>query len=336
CAASAAEGSGCSGGAIGGAVSAGINPIIDANGNIPPAVLTAIETLVSGSVAGSLGFNVQGAVTAAQNETLNNWLNHVTVLPGQQSQAQQLQSAMAACDSGNSSACATVATLMQTSSANDQALATACKSPGSLACAYQESRAYLAGNNISVVNGVTAAPDAQQPAYTAPSQAAATLDNMLGSPLAGIFGGLMYAAGASPTDAYYASVIGQATEGIAAGAAGFTMPSAPTNGSSASTSRATNSEATSPVGVSGSPMTVPRGTNVPATINGVDYSAHAIDQMQGRGIPPSVVQNTIQNGAVYPTGAGTTGYYDPVNNVRVITNSTNGRVVTVIPGAPGK
>ncbi len=126
-------GTGCAGGAIGGAVSAGLNPIIDANGNIPPAVLTAMETLVSGSVAGSLGFNVQGAVTAAQNETLNNWLNHVTVLPGQQSQAQQLQSAMAACDSGNSSACTTVATLMQTSSANDQTLATACESPGSLA-----------------------------------------------------------------------------------------------------------------------------------------------------------------------------------------------------------
>ncbi|MGN4195268.1 DUF6862 domain-containing protein, partial [Burkholderia gladioli] len=237
-----------------GAVSAGLNPIIDANGNIPPAVLTAIETLVSGSVAGSLGFNVQGAVTAAQNETLNNWLNHVTVLPGQQSQAQQLQSAMAACDSGNSSACTTVATLMQTSSANDQTLATACESPGSLACAYQESRAYLADNNISVANGVTVATDAQQPAYTAPSQAAATLDNMLGSPLAGIFGGLMYAAGASPTDAYYASVIGQATEGIAAGAAGFTMPSAPTNGSSASTSRATNN---APLGLGSTGRAVP-------------------------------------------------------------------------------
>ncbi|MBU9319373.1 filamentous hemagglutinin N-terminal domain-containing protein [Burkholderia gladioli] len=254
CASSAAMGTGCAGGAIGGAVSAGLNPIIDANGNIPPAVLTAIETLVSGSVAGSLGFNVQGAVTAAQNETLNNWLNHVTVLPGQQSQAQQLLSAMAACDSGNSSACTTVATLMQTSSANDQTLATACKSPGSLACAYQESRAYLAGNNISVANGVTVATDAQQPAYTAPSQAAATLDNMLGSPLAGIFGGLMYAAGASPTDAYYASVIGQATEGIAAGAAGFTMPSAPTNGSSASTSRATNN---APLGLGSTGRAVP-------------------------------------------------------------------------------
>ncbi|WP_186032449.1 DUF637 domain-containing protein [Burkholderia gladioli] len=254
CASSAAMGTGCAGGAIGGAVSAGLNPIIDANGNIPPAVLTAIETLVSGSVAGSLGFNVQGAVTAAQNETLNNWLNHVTVLPGQQSQAQQLQSAMAACDSGNSSACTTVATLMQTSSANDQTLATACESPGSLACAYQESRAYLADNNISVANGVTVATDAQQPAYTAPSQAAATLDNMLGSPLAGIFGGLMYAAGASPTDAYYASVIGQATEGIAAGAAGFTMPSAPTNGSSASTSRATNN---APLGLGSTGRAVP-------------------------------------------------------------------------------
>lgn len=83
-------------------------------------------------------------------------------------------------------------------------------------------------------------------------------------------------------------------------------------------------------------MTVSRGTNVPTTINGVDYSAHAIDQMQGRGIPPSVVQNTIQYGAVYPTKAGTMGYYDSINNVRVITNSTSGRVVTVIPGAPGK
>lgn len=83
-------------------------------------------------------------------------------------------------------------------------------------------------------------------------------------------------------------------------------------------------------------MTVPRGTNVATTINGTDYSAHAIDRMQGRGIPPSVVQNTIENGVVYPTGAGTMGYYDLVNNVRVITNSNTGRVVTVIPGAPGK
>lgn len=96
------------------------------------------------------------------------------------------------------------------------------------------------------------------------------------------------------------------------------------------------SGATSPVGVSGSPMTVPRGTNAPTTINGIDYSGHAIDQMQGRGVPPSVVQNTIENGQPFPTRMGTAGYYDPVNNVRVITNSNTGRVVTVIPGAAGK
>jgi hypothetical protein len=76
CAASAAEGSGCAGGAIGGAVSAGLNPIINSSGNLSPAALAAVETLVSGSVAGALGLNVQGAVTAAQNETLNNFCEH--------------------------------------------------------------------------------------------------------------------------------------------------------------------------------------------------------------------------------------------------------------------
>jgi hypothetical protein len=98
---------------------------------------------------------------------------------------------------------------------------------------------------------------------------------------------------------------------------------------------ATKSPST-PTGMSGSPMDIPRGTNVPATINGVDYSAHAIDQMQGRGVPPSAVKNTIENGVVYPTREGTTGYHDPVNNMRVVTNSKTGLVVTVIPGAPGK
>jgi filamentous hemagglutinin len=76
CAASAARGTGCGGGAIGGAVSAGLNPIINSSGNLSPAALAAVETLVSGSVAGALGLNVQGAVTAAQNETLNNFCEH--------------------------------------------------------------------------------------------------------------------------------------------------------------------------------------------------------------------------------------------------------------------
>jgi hypothetical protein len=57
--------------------------------------------------------------------------------------------------------------------------------------------------------------------------------------------------------------------------------------------------------------------------------------MQARGIPPSVVENTIQHGQPYPGNTpGTTVYYDPVNNVRVVTNNTTGNVITVIPGAP--
>jgi filamentous hemagglutinin len=78
CASGAALGSGCAGGAIGGAASAALNPLVDSalGGNTPPAVLTAISMLAGGGLAGALGFNAQGAATAAENETLNNYLNH--------------------------------------------------------------------------------------------------------------------------------------------------------------------------------------------------------------------------------------------------------------------
>jgi RHS repeat-associated protein len=74
--------------------------------------------------------------------------------------------------------------------------------------------------------------------------------------------------------------------------------------------------------------------NFPETIDGVNYTGHALDQMQNRGIMPSVVQNALSTGEPYETGPGTNGYYDSVNNVRVITSNQTGSVVTVIPGAP--
>lgn len=92
--------------------------------------------------------------------------------------------------------------------------------------------------------------------------------------------------------------------------------------------------ASTPVGRSGNPLGSVQ-PNRPTTIEGRPFSGHAIDQMQGRGIPPSVVENTIQYGQPFPGNRpGTTGFYDPVNNVRVITNSTTGNVITVIPGPP--
>lgn len=80
CAASAAEGTGCAGGALGGAVSAAFSPdvvkAIDPTGApLDPgqqAALAAFATLAGGGLAGLAGVNVNGAMTAAQNEALNN------------------------------------------------------------------------------------------------------------------------------------------------------------------------------------------------------------------------------------------------------------------------
>lgn len=90
-----------------------------------------------------------------------------------------------------------------------------------------------------------------------------------------------------------------------------------------------------PTGRSGNPMNT-KGSNSPAVIGERAYSAHAVDRMQGRCVPPSAVENTIKTGNIYPTKPGTTGYYDATNNLRVIINTNTGDVVTVIPGAPTK
>jgi len=80
CALSSASGTGCVGGAIGGAASAIVAPdvikAIDPTGvdltTGQTALVTAISTLVGGGIASAAGQNVQGAVSAAQNEALNN------------------------------------------------------------------------------------------------------------------------------------------------------------------------------------------------------------------------------------------------------------------------
>ena len=56
--------------------------------------------------------------------------------------------------------------------------------------------------------------------------------------------------------------------------------------------------------------------------------------MRNRGLMPSVVENTIQTGvrSADPI-VGRLRYFDPVNNVTVITEGE--RVITIIPGRLG-
>ncbi|MGH9768139.1 MAG: RHS repeat-associated core domain-containing protein [Blastocatellia bacterium] len=93
-------------------------------------------------------------------------------------------------------------------------------------------------------------------------------------------------------------------------------------------SQQTPIQASTPVGRLGRPMTVAPGTNAPATIGGRRYTGHALDQMQGRGLTPSVVEDTIARGAKTPGRGGATIY--TTEQARVILNP-NGSVKTAMP-----
>ncbi|GIW97144.1 MAG: hypothetical protein KatS3mg111_0477 [Pirellulaceae bacterium] len=69
--------------------------------------------------------------------------------------------------------------------------------------------------------------------------------------------------------------------------------------------------------------------NRPGTVNGIDYSGHAFDQMRNRGVTPSVIENALRTGTRTPGNTpGTTVVTDAVNKVKVVINS-QGRVITV-------
>ena len=88
-------------------------------------------------------------------------------------------------------------------------------------------------------------------------------------------------------------------------------------------------DASTPTGQRGSPMDVPKGTNEPTTIGGRDYGGHALDQMQGRGVTPTPVEDTVQNGRQTPGNKpGRTVHTSPDGRLTVVTEG--GKVITVI------
>lgn len=81
----------------------------------------------------------------------------------------------------------------------------------------------------------------------------------------------------------------------------------------------------------GSPIEISPGTNVPGSIGGRAYSGHALDRMQGRGIPPSAVEDAISSGTSIAGRGGTTIHHSSTNGISVVVNR-GGRVVTVSHG----
>jgi hypothetical protein len=92
--------------------------------------------------------------------------------------------------------------------------------------------------------------------------------------------------------------------------------------------------AETPIGRRGQPIKVIPGTNKPADIGGRIYSGHGIDQMQGRGVTPTPVEDVIQNGQKSP-GNNPGEMVHEAGGVRVVTGA-DGQVITVVTIPRGK
>jgi len=68
-------------------------------------------------------------------------------------------------------------------------------------------------------------------------------------------------------------------------------------------------------------------------IYGREYSGHAIQRINERGLTPMVIEDIIKNGArSVNKNPGRLSFYDKVNKVTVITCENTGRVITIMPG----
>ncbi|OOF52595.1 VENN motif pre-toxin domain-containing protein [Rodentibacter trehalosifermentans] len=91
---------------------------------------------------------------------------------------------------------------------------------------------------------------------------------------------------------------------------------------------------TKPIGSRYNQMNQPKNPNYQpvrnesAYISGREYSGHALDRMQDRGIFPSVIENTIKVGNKITNELGVSIYKDRINGIKVITND-KGKVITV-------
>lgn len=90
-----------------------------------------------------------------------------------------------------------------------------------------------------------------------------------------------------------------------------------------------------PVGHKQREINVASGTNSRTLIFGREYSGHALDRMQERGLTPTMVEHVIEKGIQSPGNKpNRVSNYDPINKVTVVTEYS--KVITVIFGGSKK
>jgi RHS repeat-associated protein len=91
-----------------------------------------------------------------------------------------------------------------------------------------------------------------------------------------------------------------------------------------------------PVGRRGDEMKNLPSHNKPTTINGVEFTGHALDQMQARGvISPTAVLDVVQNGVKLPGNSPNEVVHVTLDGtLKVVTNTAGTKIISVIPQSP--
>ncbi|MGA4004712.1 DUF6862 domain-containing protein, partial [Ralstonia nicotianae] len=233
CAISSVQGTGCAGGAAGGFAGSVVAPLVGSGlysgasgeNRAIDAATVAIAGLAGGAIAQAIGGDATAGASTGQNAATNNWLEHRAPFKGAYSEQERRDRAAAACKD-DPKQCDVANDWDAKSKQRNADLQAACANLSSDTCRGAMAVAKAAGNNIVFAGGKVYAygPEESVARSLDPSPAAKTLDTMVGSPLAGIFGGIPYfKSNADPAAGYYFAQYGMALEGIGAGVLGLPM-----------------------------------------------------------------------------------------------------------------
>ncbi|WP_247547089.1 hemagglutinin (plasmid) [Ralstonia pseudosolanacearum] len=238
CAISSMQGNGCAGGAAGGLAGSVVAPVVgmglyagtSGTNSAIDAATVAIGAMAGGAIAHAIGGDTTAGASSAQNAAMNNWLEHRRPNMMVYSEQERRDNAAAACKN-DPTQCDAANRWDVVSKQRNAELQAACANLSSDTCRSAMATAQAAGNYIVFAGGKVYAYGKEDPVARSldPSPAAKTLDTMVGSPLAGIFGGIPYfKSNADPAAGYYFAQYGMALEGIGAGVLG--LPTGPLAG----------------------------------------------------------------------------------------------------------